>query len=93
MFDEIASDVCFTLLDMMEPWARIPWVEDACKEKIDYVALYDEALTIRDQIRDRLGVEDVDPDLDALLDLLDDIQMRISCQMFECGVYYAQTIL
>ena len=93
MFNDIASEIYFTLLDMILPWACVDWVEDACEEKIDYVALHTEVLTIRERIRERLGAEDMDPDLNALLNLLEMTQMKRSRQMFECGVYYAQTIL
>lgn len=85
------EDIYHSLQGVLVPEARISWVEDLFLDGSPCDRAYSQMLQAYERVRDRLGVEDEDDDVEIIINFLLNIQRILGFEMFRCGVEYART--
>lgn len=76
--------------ELTESYA-VPGVEDAFSEGSRCGQLYEQMLDAYERLRDRLGVEDEDPDVEIIIDALLDMDRILCFRMFGYGAKWERT--
>ena len=87
---EIIEDIYYSLQGVVISEARVPWVTDLFWEGSPCDRAYSEMLHAYDRLRNKLGVQDEDADVETIINSLMEIQRILGCEMFRCGVKYAR---
>ncbi len=75
--------------DLLEPESAVPWVENAFEEGNRCTQAYEEMRQSYERLCGRLGSENEDPDLDCIVNRMEEIQKELCERMFFCGVRFA----
>ena len=88
----LIDDFYYSLQGVLVPGARISWVKDLFTPGSPCDLAYEEMLRAYDRLRNRLGVQDEDEDIEIIINSLMDIQQILASEMFLCGVTYAKSL-
>ena len=88
--DAMIEDIYDSLQGVLIPEARVPWVQNLFLEGSPCDLAYSQMLLAYERLRDRLGVEFEDDDVEIIINSLLDIQQILGFEMFRCGVAYAR---
>ena len=89
MKEVFIQNVYDTLLGMLTEEACVPGVRSAFEEGMPCQEKYDQMLTAYQRLRDRLAVENEDPDVEVIINSLLDISKILGREMFLYGMNFA----
>lgn len=89
MDTEKVENIYLTLIGQLEEAFCVAGVENLFEEGSACDCAYSQMLDAYARLRDRLGVENEDADVEQIIDALRKIEKIISMKMFECGVKFA----
>ena len=90
--DAIIEDIYDSLQGVLIPEARVPWVRNLFLPGSPCDRAYSQMLLAYERLRDRLGVEFEDADVEIIINSLLDIQQLVGYEMFRCGLEYARSL-
>lgn len=85
MKDLFAEEVYQTLTGQRTICPGVPGVENAFAQGAFCMERYGDMLKAYERLRDRLGVEDEDDDVEVIINALMDIERELSMKMYEYG--------
>ena len=80
-----AEYVYYTLLGEAEEGFCVPGVENLFEEGSACDRAYEQMLAAYARLRERLGIENEDADVEQIINALRTIERIVSMKMFECG--------
>ena len=86
--EEIATRVQESATAVLIPELRLPWVENEMQEGKEFYHNYGAMLDAYERLRERLGVEDADDDVEIIINALLCNEELMSKKMFCYGVAY-----
>ena len=86
--EEIATRVYESATAVLIPDLRLPWVENEMQEGKEFYHNYGAMLDAYERLRERLGVEDADDDVEIIINALLCNEELMSKKMFCYGVAY-----
>ena len=87
----VAEDIYDTLLGNLISEEIIPWVEPIFVPGNPCYEAYTQMHIAYARLRQRLGVTDEDPDVEAMISFLLDYSRCVGLKMFECGMEYQRS--
>ena len=79
------SMACFA-----KDWYRMPGVENAFEEGSFCAMCYHDIWEAYGRLRDRLGVEDEDKDVEIIISVMEDVQRELCCRMYHYGAMFGE---
>ena len=89
MNTEKIENIYLTLIGQMEDAFCVPGVENLFAEGSECDCSYTQMLDAYGRLRERLGVDDEDADVEQIINALRKIEKIISMRMFEYGMNFA----
>ncbi len=90
--EEIADKVYGSILGMLVKEARLPWVENEFEPGKPYHKNYNDMHDAYERLRERLGVEDEDDDVEIMINALLDNEQILCLKMFHYGMEYRKKL-
>ena len=81
--------IYYTAIGELIPSERVTWVEAPAKDS-EYERAYREIYAARDQLQERCGLTEEDPELERILTNVQALGLDVARRMFQCGVEYSQ---
>lgn len=88
MIEELSELVYYTLVGELSPPFAIDSIENAYSNGSECDRLYNEVCDAYDRLRQRLGVEDEDEDVEIIIGNLLSIQQILCLKMYHCGTQH-----
>ena len=89
MSNKQIEDVYYTLIGVMNEAYCVEGVENLFAGESECACAYSRMLGAYGRLRDRLGVENEDTDVETIISSLLDIEKTVSIKMFEYGMRFA----
>ena len=90
--EEIATRVYESATAVLIPDLRLPWVENEMQEGKEFYHNYGAMLDAYERLRERLGVEDADKDVEIMINALLNNEELLSKKMFYYGMEYQKAL-
>ena len=90
MKTEFINDIYDTLQGLLVDEASVPGVRCIFEDGMSCQEKYSQMLAAYDRLCCRLNVTNEDPDVELIINSLLDISKILGCEMFRCGVSFAQ---
>lgn len=88
--EEIAEKVYDSILGMLVKEARLPWVENEFEPGKPYHNNYNDMHDAYERLRQRLGAEDEDDDVEVIISALLENEQLLCKKMFYYGTIYRE---
>jgi len=90
--EEIATRVYESAIAVLNEELRLPWVENEMQEGKEFYHNYGAMLDAYERLRERLGVEDEDDDVEIIINALLDNEQILCLKMFRYGMEYQKKL-
>ena len=75
-------------LGYLKPSERADWVRDISQEGSDYDAAYQKLMDVRERLSARLGTEEIDEDLEAMMNAAMELEKAVARGIFDAAMDY-----
>ena len=85
---DFVEDVYYSVVGELSEEYRVPGVDNVFERGMRCDILYEDMLAAYERLRDRLGVEDADDDVEIIISALMDIGKETAMAMYRCGAKF-----